>query len=325
MKKTVLIIILLSLGLKGMTQTNNLIVFDQQGEQFTAILNGVRQNASPQTNVKVTGLNANTYKLKLIFKDSTKPAIDKTIFYNQMGTEETYNVVVKNNGERVLRYVSMVPLEQAAPPDPNQTVIVYGAAPAPQPVYQQPAQGSTTVVQQTTTTTNPNSTMNVNMGGMNVGMNVTGMDGVTQQTTVTTTTTTTNTGDMYNQQAPPPNYGNQPPSPPQNVQYVEGYNGPAGCPIPMQHDDYESAKNSIAAKDFENTKLDMAKQITGSNCLTASQVRGIMKLFTFENTKLEYAKFAYAHTYDKSNYFKVNDAFQFDSSASELSNYISQH
>jgi hypothetical protein len=307
MKKTMLII-LLSLGLKGMAQTNNLIVFDQQGEPFWAILNGVRQNVNPQTNVKITGLNSNTYKLKLIFKDSTKAALDKTVFYNTMGTEETYNVVVKNNGERVIRAMSMVPLAQAAPADPSQTVIVYGAPPVT-------GGTTTTVTQQTTTVGDPNvNAVNVNMGGMSVGMNVTGMAANTQQTTVTTTTTSTTSDGGYQQTNAAPQGG-----------YVEGYSGPVGCPMPMSHDDYESAKSSISGKDFENTKLDMAKQITTSNCLTAEEVRGIMKLFTFENTKLDYAKFAYSHTYDKANYFKVNDAFQFDSSSTELTNYISGH
>jgi len=323
MKKTKLIIILLSLGLKGMTQTNNLIVFDQQGEPFTAILNGVQQNATPQTNVKVTGLNANTYKLRLIFQDQNIPPIDKTVFYNEMGNEETMNVVIKKDGEHVLRYVSMVPLAQAAPADPNQTVIVYGAAPPPPA---QPMGGNTTTVTQQTTTTPDGGAVTMNMGGMNVGMNVTGMNGMATQQTTVTTTTTTSSGDMgaYNnaQQAPPPPPTYQQAPPPA---YVDGYNGPIGCPMPMTHGDYESAKSSIAAKDFENTKMDMAKQIVGSNCLTAEQVRGIMKLFTFENTKLDFAKFAYSHTYDKANYFKVNDAFQFDNSSTELSNYISAH
>lgn len=310
MKKTKLIIAFLSLGLQVMAQTNNLIVFDQQGEKFWAILNGMKQNADPQTNVKIEGLNANTYKLKLIFQDSTKPAIDKTVYYQNMGTEETMNVVVKNNGERVLRYVSAVPLAQAAPPMQGQSVVNYGVAPT------QSVGGSTTVVTQQTTTTSPDggASVGMNVNGVSMGMNVTGVQA--QQTTVTTTTTTSTGDASYNQGAPPPT----------NSGYVmPGYNGPVGCPMPMSHEDFESAKNTIASKDFENTKLDIAKQIVSSNCLLAEQVRAIMKLFTFENSKLEFAKFAYAHTYDKGNYFKVNDAFQFDSSASDLSSYISSH
>jgi hypothetical protein len=198
-------------------------------------------------------------------------------------------------------------LAQAAPTDPNQSTVAYSAT--------GPATGTTTIVsQQTTTTPNGSASVGMNVNGASMGVTVNGMQ--TQQSSVTTTTTTTTTGDPnYNQSAPPPDNG-----------YVmPGYNGPVGCPMPMSHDDYESAKATIASKDFENTKLDIAKQIVSSNCLLAEQVRGIMKLFTFENSKLEFAKFAYAHTYDKGNYFKVNDAFEFDSSATDLSNYISSH
>ena len=165
---------------------------------------------------------------------------------------------------------------------------------------------------QTTTTTQQTTTM---PGSATIQMNVGGMGVTTQQTTITTTTTTTNSGGSATQAAPQQT----------QQQYVPGYNGPVGCPTPMSHDDYESAKSSISQKDFENTKLDMAKQIAGSNCLLAEQVKGIMKLFTFENSKLDFAKFAYTHTYDKGNYFKVNDAFEFDSSSQELNSYVSSH
>ncbi|HQK98923.1 MAG TPA: hypothetical protein PLH61_12965, partial [Bacteroidia bacterium] len=50
-----------------MAQSSNVILFTENGEKFTAILNGIRQNDRPETNVKITGLNAEFYKLKVIF------------------------------------------------------------------------------------------------------------------------------------------------------------------------------------------------------------------------------------------------------------------
>jgi hypothetical protein len=47
-----------------------------------------------------------------------------------------------------------------------------------------------------------------------------------------------------------------------------------------------------------------------------------MTLFDFENTKLDFAKFAYDRTYDRANYYKVNDAFEFESSIEDLNRYI---
>ncbi len=168
------------------------------------------------------------------------------------------------------------------------------------PAYCMAQNGSTTITTQQTTTGNP--------GGATINMNINGMPATTtQQTTITTTTTTTSTD---------PGTAAQPQS---------TAAAPTGCVSPMMHDDYESAKQSITAKDFEDTKLTLAKQIAGANCMSAEQIRGIMKLFTFENSKLDFAKFAYAHCCDKTNYFKVNDAFQFDSSSQELNTYISSH
>ena len=104
---------------------------------------------------------------------------------------------------------------------------------------------------------------------------------------------------------------------------LPGYSGPIGCPYPMSPTDFATAKSSISSKSFEDSKLTIAKQIFGSNCLLSSQVKEIMSLFSFEDSKLEFAKFAYGKTYDTGNYFKVNDAFTFESSIDELNTYIS--
>jgi hypothetical protein len=165
------------------------------------------------------------------------------------------------------------------------------------------AQSTTTTVTQQTTVPG-NATINMNIGGMPMGT-------TTQQTTTTTITTTTS-GDM-----------NQPQSPPPPTAQPLSSSPATGCQAPMNWDDYQGAKSSIEEKTFEDTKLTLAKQISASNCLSAEQIRGIMKTFTFENSKLDFAKYAYATCCDKANYFKVNDAFQFDNSSQELNNYIS--
>jgi hypothetical protein len=47
-----------------------------------------------------------------------------------------------------------------------------------------------------------------------------------------------------------------------------------------------------------------------------------MLLFSFEDTRLEFAQYAYAYTLDLRNYYKLNDAFTFESSIDELNKYI---
>ena len=106
---------------------------------------------------------------------------------------------------------------------------------------------------------------------------------------------------------------------------MEGYNGVYGCPAPMSSSNFQTAKNSIASKGFDESRLILAKQIIGSNCLLCSQIKELMELMSFEQTKLDLAKFAWHHNLDKGNYFQLNDAFSFESSIEELNNYTQSH
>jgi len=305
-KKFCLFLFALSIGIGAtFAQNSNLILFTEQGEQITVILNGIRQNDKPETNVKVTGLNAPNYKMKVIFVNKGIPDMDKNVFL-EPGTEVTYSIKKNAQGAYTIRLQSAVPMAQAVPPSRNQSVVAYHSTP--------------TVVQQSTTTTTTygepdNVNINVGIGGVGMNMNVSGMDayGATQ-TTTTTTTTTSSTG-TYEQ---PVQQQQQ-----QNVYVMPGYNGPVGCPWPLSRQDFDGVKNSISSKSFDETKLTIAKQVISSNCLLSGQVKEIMLLFSFEETRLDLAKYAYGYTFDIGNYYKVNDAFSFSSSIDELNSYIS--
>jgi hypothetical protein len=103
---------------------------------------------------------------------------------------------------------------------------------------------------------------------------------------------------------------------------MPGYTGAVGCDWPASDEEYSSIISTIENQSFSDTKLNTAKQFASSKCLTVDQVKGLMNQFSFEDTKLEFAKFAYEHTYDIDNYFKLNNAFSFESSISELQEYI---
>jgi hypothetical protein len=153
--------------------------------------------------------------------------------------------------------------------------------------------------------------IDMNMGGMGIDMNVNVRETRTETYTTTTTTTTTPASTT------PPSSGSG------VAQYsMPGYSGPIGCPWPMNEPDFAEAQRSVSSKNFEDSKMTIAKQITGANCLTADQVKRMMRTFTFEDSKLEYAKFAYRKTFDIGNYYKLNDAFEFESSIEELNEHI---
>ena len=96
------------------------------------------------------------------------------------------------------------------------------------------------------------------------------------------------------------------------------------CSNLMGSGDFESAKKSIESKSFSDSRMTVAKQITKGNCLSAEQVRDVTSLFDFESGKLEYAKFAYDYCYDQGNYYKVNDAFEFEMSIDELDEHLNK-
>ncbi len=311
-------------------QNNNLIVYSQDGFKFSVILNGIRQNSEPQTNVKVTGLNATNYQIKIIF-DNKMPDLDQNAYLMDGGeptqnTEYTY-AVAKVNEKYKLRFKSAAPVSGNAI-IPQQTVVIYT------PV-ERVTQTTTTTTNSVGRSTNGNNGNNANIGmnvngegmGINMNINVNDMDGgmstgtsstTTTYSTSTTTTTSSNSGDNDDHHGH--HDGNH------NDHYIlEGYNGEYGCPYPMGEKDFESAKSSIKSKSFDDSKLTLAKQIIGSNCMLCSQIKELMLLITFEQTRLDLAKFAWSHNLDRGNYYKLNDAFTFESSIDELNKYTQSH
>jgi hypothetical protein len=306
-------------------QNTNLVFFSEQGQQFYIILNGIQQNPNPETNVRVTNLIQPYYKVKVKFTDGMTPDIDKTLNFNP-GTETTYSIKSNNKGEIVLRWMSEVPIAQAPRPIAGQNVIVYHDTPLSTTVTQ------TTVISNTTSNPGTSEQMNVGinvndpmMGGtganinMNINVNETGMNTQTQSTTTTYSTTTTTTSGNVGTVQTGGNVGTV-----QTGYVMQGYNGNVGCNgYPMSESRFNEVVKSIEAKSFDDSKLTMAKQVINTNCMTSAQVKRLMLLFSFEDTRLDLAKYAYGYTYDIGNYYQLNDAFTFESSIDELNAYTS--
>ncbi len=159
-----------------------------------------------------------------------------------------------------------------------------------------------------------NINMNVNDGtnGMNMNINVTGAG--TQTNTTTTTTTTSSSSSSSSA-------GNGSAGTNNNAVVTQSAPVDNSC-FPMSSDDFNSAKSSIESKTFADSKMTVAKQIVDNNCFSADQVKQLMALFTYEEQKLDIAKYCYDKTTDKKNYYKVNDGFTFEGSIDDLTTYI---
>lgn len=93
----------------------------------------------------------------------------------------------------------------------------------------------------------------------------------------------------------------------------------------MSDQELEQALGVVRSSSFEDTKLEQAKLIVRNNCLTVAQVRSMVRLMTFEKSKLDLAKFAYSISHDKRNFYLVNQEFTFDISKSELTEYMQKN
>jgi hypothetical protein len=415
MKKSVLFITasLLTVTSLFAQRTSNLVIFAEDATPFFAIVNGIRQNIEPQTNVKITGLTNNANTVRVIFSNTAIPALSQNIYFQDMGVEATIKITNTKKGYK-LRYFGEVPLE-SAPVDNSQWVSTFQVAEPTVNVNTNAnsnAVVTTTVVEEvvtttasggtgnvnanvgtngfgtttstnaggtdenlnfntnvsvndgtglnsnigmntqvsstsTTTGTGENVSIGINMGGvgfnMNVNVNESGtgigqninynetVSSTSSSNTVgvgntaavgtvstTTTTTTTSTGSGFDNW----NTGTtHQATTTAQTQYVEGYTGYIGCAMPQSKVD--NIKTAIDNESFSSNKMQVAKQATKNKCLTTDQVIEIAEMFSFEDDKLEYVKYAYDFTYDRDNYYQVNSIFSFSATKDKLNAFLS--
>jgi hypothetical protein len=282
----------------------HLTIFSEDGDKFFLVLNGEKINDIAQANLRVEDLNQPYYSAKIIFEDTSKQPISKNNLaicdVDDIYKDVTYKIKRdKNNASKMkLNFFSMTDVDPGFLPSSNVVVVHYGQ---PMPVL------SPSVTQTTTTMTSSGTSGGINAGinidGVNVGINMSihepAMHGVQTQTTTTTTSSS--------------NYG--------HVQETSSRGcGNGQCISPAN---FNSALQTIKGQNFEDTKLKTAKQIVSANCLTATQIADICRVFNFEESKLDFAKAAYGNCTEPNNYFKVNNVFSFSTSVDDLTEFIS--
>jgi hypothetical protein len=322
------------------------VVFSEAGEKFTVILNGEKKNEKPLTNVKIQGLTAEFYQARIDFEDPLLKDFAEGNFAVQRGSEVTYIVKKNKKGEYVLRFYGQTEATgTASSGDSSSEVKSFAEVDDSEhqteeirvnqtmSIQEEPV-SKTTVTQTTTTTTKAQPAAPVEGGSVSMGINVDGVNmGIsinatesgasmdmnvqeTQQTTVTTTTTTTTTAAPQQtapQPAPRPAASAPAPAPAQPV---------GRCASSMSASSFAKAKDNISSNSFEDSKMTVAKQVTKANCMTAAQIAEVMALFSFEDSKLQFAKFAYDFCYNQGDYYEVNQAFTFESSIEDLNEYL---
>ncbi len=371
---------------------SNLTIFNNGGQQFYAILNGIKQNSQPQTNVYISGIKNGGYSLKIIFSDGKTPDVDKNIFIEEASDITTRITFKKGKGK--LQLVSLVATEGVVTPGaviyrPSDSAVYSDAVVITTTVQtttngstntnvQTPSNGSVSMnvnangMNQTQSTQNGNANLNMNVSGngmdpnmqngnvgisinvsgidpnmqngnmgVNMNVNATGMEqqqvnpnanvnmnvntsGInTQQTngqttiTTTTTTTTSNTGGNVNYTA-----NNQ-----QNQINTQANVNTSGALIACNRtlNNLPTFLEELKDQSFEDDRVEAVKLALKNTCLTTEQAGKIIELYTFDENKLEVAKFLSDRLMDRENATALAKLMTFDSSKMEYRKYVASH
>lgn len=297
-------------------QTSNLVVFSDDGQAFTAYVNGEQLNASPQTNVKKTDILGEGVKVRIVFANAI-PELSKYVMLTP-NEEMTLSIAKNKKGQYTFKVVSSAPITAISKPiaysEPVATAVV-----SPDDDMPSNVNTSTTTMQSTTVTNQVNAntstvSMSSNMGmpanaNVNITINANVQEPVIHSTTTTTTTSTTSSTTPTVKEST---------IQPSTVK-SEGKNWESCA---LDGTDYESALSSIRSKSFSDAKMTVAKQVLKNSCVTTKQVKGMAQLFQYEEDKLAFVKYAYDYTSDKKNFYQVNDVFTFETTIDELNKYL---
>jgi len=91
---------------------------------------------------------------------------------------------------------------------------------------------------------------------------------------------------------------------------------------PMHDRQFYTVMQAVRREGSDRGRVSLANRILNDNYVSASQVKDIVQLFSHENSKLDFAKNAYAKTVDRQNYFMIFDCFSFGRSKEELANHM---
>ena len=284
----------------GFSQTvSALEIFSENGEKFTLSIDGKQVNENPASNVRATDLRGDFFRVQVQFDDPSLGMVSQG-FTLESGMEQKAVVMMKKNGKFAIRPSGQAIVYNPVSEEP-ETV-----SSKPSFVAEQDVQSPTETTVQTTTTRNSDKTgeevsMDIDMMGTKVGVSVKVDEGMDADYTTTTTKTTS--------------VSQNPAEPVAPTEVV------LDCPE-MASAEYDQLLNSLKSKSFSDSKMSVLKQVFKDNCMSTSQIKSAMSTFTYEDDKLAFAKIAYDHCTDTKNYWKLNDAFEFEMTIDELNEFL---
>ena len=313
MKNLFLSILLAIITVYSVAQTNNLVVFTLESKPFYVILNGIRQNTDPETNVKITDLAGDFYRLRIIFQDKEIPSIDKSIYYDKMGQQYNMEVVKRRRGYRA-RMAGWTNIDNENEAE-GQVQITYHDTENNTTNTTQNEQTNTNENNQSSSTqeNHQNSTNQQENASVNININENGVNVAVHSSEEENNENATHQNSDNN------NGGQQNGS--EEITYNFMPNG-SMCPSPsISQQEYMDFRYSIEEVNMfkrEETIINYIKM----NCLTTEQVAGIIRLDYSTVKAYEVAKHAYRNTWDTENYEIVINELKSENDRKKLINFL---
>jgi len=360
MKITTLLFTLL-LSISSFAQrTGDVVIYNNSGYQFHVVLNGIKQNAKAESNVRIQGLEGAFYGCLVIADDNTF-SIEKNIIVKS-DTLITYQITNKK-GKYKLRFFSEVPMAKA-PQTAGQSTIVYHTEEIPtqttmvnsssgsenvQMNVEMNASGSqpntgtqtTQTVTTTTTVTEGNSQMNTGAtnteenvsismsageNGINVNLNVSGMD-ANEEMNMEVTGTQMGGTSMYQETTTTTTYSETTVIESGTEMETHSTSNSANPVTDCYISEAEANKaiQLIESETFADDQLTMAKALVSKKCLSVEQIGKIADILTFSDDRMELMKAAYTFCLDRDSYYQLLSKFTFSEDKEELQRFINEN
>lgn len=95
------------------------------------------------------------------------------------------------------------------------------------------------------------------------------------------------------------------------------------APPPVSEESMKSLISAVRAEPMDESRKAIVRQaFTDQRRFFSHQIRDLMKVFTFEDSRLEIARLGYDQVIDPENYFVVNEAFTFIDTKRKLEQFI---
>ena len=88
--------------------------------------------------------------------------------------------------------------------------------------------------------------------------------------------------------------------------------------------DVDALVQAVRQRPFEASRLSIAKEALRESSLQAIDLQRLLRSLDFEASRVELAKYAYEHVADRQNFYRVYEAFDFESSVREVQQAVAR-